>query len=80
MHLRSSEETYVAKINKIYNVVQKLEASLKCSRDLEAIRFLRYSALKSRDKLLTDDLTKAKMRNKQMLSKQNLYGVLRFYL
>lgn len=75
VHLRNSEETYVAKINKIHNIIQKLEVSLKYSRDLEAIRFLRYSALKSRNKLLTDDLKKAKTRNKQMLSEQNLYGI-----
>ncbi|XP_067203256.1 uncharacterized protein [Linepithema humile] len=77
MHLRNSEETYVAKINKIHNVIQKLEESLKYSRDLEAIRFLRYSVLKSRDKLLTDDLKKAKTRNKQMLNlfRQNVTDI-----
>jgi hypothetical protein len=67
-HVKSSEEKYVATINKIRNTVRKLEASLKCSRELEAVRFLRYSTLKARDEILTNDLKKAKIRDKHMLS------------
>lgn len=62
------EENYIPTINRIRDIVRKLEGSLKCSRDLEAARFLRYSTLKSRDKILTNDLRKTKTRNKQMLS------------
>lgn len=68
-HVESSEGKYIATINKIRDTARKLETSLKYSRNLEAIRFLRYSTLKSRDKILTDDLKKAKIQNKQMLSK-----------
>lgn len=71
MHIESLEGKCIATINKIRDTARKLETSLKYSRDLEAVRFLRYSILKSRDKILTDDLRKAKIRNEQMLSKQN---------
>jgi len=67
------EERYIATINRIRDTVRKLEGTLKCSRDLEAARFLRYSTLKSRYKILTDDLRKIKTRNKQMLSEQKTY-------
>lgn len=69
MHVESPEEKYITIINKIRDTTRKLETSLKYSRNLEAIRFLRYSTLKSRDKILTDDLKKAKIQNEQMLSK-----------
>ncbi|EZA58992.1 hypothetical protein X777_16952 [Ooceraea biroi] len=62
------EEKYVATIDKIRDTIRKLEASLKCSRELEAARFLRYSTLKSREKILTDDLKKAKIRDEHMLN------------
>ncbi|XP_026829562.1 uncharacterized protein LOC113562942 [Ooceraea biroi] len=65
------EEKYVATIDKIRDTIRKLEASLKCSRELEAARFLRYSTLKSREKILTDDLKKAKIRDEHMLSEQS---------
>ncbi|XP_070165640.1 uncharacterized protein, partial [Polyergus mexicanus] len=68
MHIESLEGKYIATINKIRDTARKLETSLKYSRDLEAVRFLRYSTLKSRDKVLTDDLKKAKIRNEQMLN------------
>jgi len=68
MHVKSFEEKYIATINKIRNTVRKLETSLKCSRELEAVRFLRYSTLKARDEILTNDLKKAKIRDKHMLS------------
>ncbi|XP_029676414.1 uncharacterized protein LOC115243493, partial [Formica exsecta] len=68
MHVESLEGKYIATINKIRDTARKLETSLKYSRDLEAVRFLRYSTLKSRDKILTDDLRKAKIRNEQMLN------------
>lgn len=55
-------------INQIRDTIRELEESLKYSRDLEAARFLQYSALKSRDKILTNNVKKIKMRNKQMLS------------
>lgn len=71
MYVESLEGKYIATINKIRDTARKLETSLKYSRNLEAVRFLRYSTLKSRDKILTDDLRKAKIRNEQMLSKQN---------
>lgn len=67
-HVESPEGKYIATINKICDIARKLEISLKYSRDLEAVRFLRYSTLKSRDKILTDDLRKAKIRNEQMLN------------
>jgi len=70
MHAEKPEERYIATINRIRDTVRKLEGTLKCSRDLEAARFLRYSTLKSRYKILTDDLRKIKTRNKQMLSEQ----------
>ncbi|KAL0102599.1 hypothetical protein PUN28_018121 [Cardiocondyla obscurior] len=62
------EEKYITTIDQIRDTVQKLEESLKCSRDLESAQSLKYSALKSRDKILTDDLKKIKKRNKQMLN------------
>ncbi|XP_050466403.1 uncharacterized protein LOC126859309 [Cataglyphis hispanica] len=68
MYVESLEGKYIATINKIRDTARKLEISLKYSRDLEAVRFLRYSTLKSRDKILTDDLRKAKIRNEQMLN------------
>ncbi|KAL6445189.1 hypothetical protein ACFW04_002223 [Cataglyphis niger] len=68
MYIENLEGKYIATINKIRDTARKLETSLKYSRDLEAVRFLRYSTLKSRDKILTDDLRKAKIRNEQMLN------------
>ncbi|XP_018395823.1 PREDICTED: uncharacterized protein LOC108774260 [Cyphomyrmex costatus] len=67
-YIDKPEEKYIAIINRIHDTICKLEETLKYSRDLEAIRFLQYSTLKSRDKILTDDLKKIKMRNKQMLN------------
>ncbi|XP_018341723.1 PREDICTED: uncharacterized protein LOC108748190 isoform X2 [Trachymyrmex septentrionalis] len=67
-HVDKSEEKYIATINRIHDTIRKLEETTKYSRDLEAVRFLRYSMLKSRDKILTDDLRKLKIRNKQMLN------------
>ncbi|XP_036142836.1 uncharacterized protein LOC105834491 isoform X1 [Monomorium pharaonis] len=66
-HAEVSGKRYIT-INEIRDIIRRLEVSLKCSRDLEAARFLRYSTLKSRDKILTDDLKKIKTRNKQMLN------------
>ena len=71
-HVDKSEEKYIATINRIHDTIRKLEETTKYSRDLEAVRFLRYSMLKSRDKILTDDLRKLKIRNKQMLSKSKI--------
>ncbi|XP_012057271.1 PREDICTED: uncharacterized protein LOC105620381 [Atta cephalotes] len=67
-HVDKSEEKYIATINRIRDTIRKLEETTKYSRDLEAVRFLRYSMLKSHDKILTDDLRKIKIRNKQMLN------------
>ncbi|XP_077265542.1 uncharacterized protein LOC143899262 [Temnothorax americanus] len=67
-HIEKPREKYSTTINQIRDTVRKLEESLKCSRDLEATQFLRYSALKFRDKILMDDLRKIKTRNKQMLN------------
>jgi len=68
-HVKSLDEKYIATINKIRDTARKLEMSLKYSRNLEAVRFLRYSTLKFRDRILTDNLRKAKIQNEQMLSK-----------
>lgn len=68
-HIEKSRERYITMINQIRDTIRELEESLKYSRNLEAARFLRYSVLKSRDKILTNDVKKIKMRNKQMLSK-----------
>lgn len=67
--VKNLDEKYIATINKIRDTARKLDMSLKYSRNLEAVRFLRYSTLKSRDRILTDDLRKAKIQNEQMLSK-----------
>ncbi|XP_025987818.1 uncharacterized protein LOC105202595 isoform X3 [Solenopsis invicta] len=67
-HIEVSGRRHITTINQMRDTVRKLERSLKCSRDLEAARFLQYSTLKSRDKVLTDDLKKIKIRNKQMLN------------
>ncbi|XP_018357755.1 PREDICTED: uncharacterized protein LOC108757734 [Trachymyrmex cornetzi] len=67
-YVDKSEEKYIAMINRIRDTIRKLEETMKYSRDLEAVRFLRYSMLKSRDKILMDDLRKIKIRNKQMLN------------
>ncbi|XP_011860994.1 PREDICTED: uncharacterized protein LOC105558091 [Vollenhovia emeryi] len=67
-HVEKPGERYSATINRIRDTVRKLEESLKCARDLEAARFLRYYVLKSRDKILTDDVRKIKRRNEQMLN------------
>ncbi|XP_039314751.1 uncharacterized protein LOC105202595 isoform X2 [Solenopsis invicta] len=69
-HIEVSGRRHITTINQMRDTVRKLERSLKCSRDLEAARFLQYSTLKSRDKVLTDDLKKIKIRNKQMLNVQ----------
>lgn len=66
--VESSEEKYIMTINKIRGTIRRLEASLKYSRELEAVRSLRYSTLKSRDNILMSDLKKAKIRDKQMLN------------
>lgn len=68
-HVKSHNEKHIATINKIRDIARKLEINLKYSRDLEAVHFLRYSTLKSRDRILTDELRKAKIQNEQMLSK-----------
>ncbi|KYQ47992.1 hypothetical protein ALC60_12951 [Trachymyrmex zeteki] len=67
-HVDNPEEKYIATINRIRDTICKLEEIMKYSRDLEAVRFLQYSTLKSRDKILADDLRKIKVRNKQMLN------------
>lgn len=67
-HVEKSKEKYIVMINRIRDTIRELEESLKCSRELEAAQCLRYSALKSRDKILTNDLRKIKTRNKQMIS------------
>ena len=63
-----SVEEYVTKINGIHDTVTALEESLTISRSLEAERWLRYSTLKAKNKIVTDDLRKANKRNKNMLS------------
>lgn len=75
MCAKHSREKYVDTLNKIRDTIEKLDKSLKFSRDLEAVRFLRYSTLKSRTAILTDDLKKAKTQNKQMLSEQKTYKI-----
>lgn len=71
-HVDNPEEKYIATINRIRDTICKLEEIMKYSRDLEAVRFLQYSTLKSRDKILADDLRKIKVRNKQMLSENKI--------
>lgn len=63
-----SVEEYVTKINGIHDTVKALEESLTISRSLEAERWLRYSTLKAKNKIVIDDLRKANKRNKNMLS------------
>lgn len=78
--VESSEEKYIMTINKIRGTIRRLEASLKYSRELEAVRSLRYSTLKSRDNILMSDLKKAKIRDKQMLSEQTNVDFFQFYM
>lgn len=69
MYLENLEKIHNVVVNSMRDTIRKLETSLKYSRDLEAIRFLRYSTSKSRNKIITDDLKRSNIRNKEMLSK-----------
>ncbi|XP_033340381.2 uncharacterized protein LOC117228637 [Megalopta genalis] len=63
-----SKRDYISKINDIRDTVNSLEESLMVSRSLEAERWLRYTTLKTKSKLVADDLRKANKRNKNMLN------------
>lgn len=63
-----STKEYIMKINDIRDTVRLLEESLMVSRSLEAERWLRYSSLKTKNKVAVDDLKKANNRNKNMLN------------
>ncbi|XP_076248703.1 uncharacterized protein LOC143188378 [Calliopsis andreniformis] len=63
-----SLEEYVSKINCIRDTLKSLEESLMVSRNLEAERWLTYSTLKTKNKIVIDDLRKANKRNKNMLN------------
>lgn len=64
----SRVQTMIVKINNIRNTIKSLEESLMITRSLEAERWLRYSNLKAKSKIMMDDLRKANKRNKNMLS------------
>ncbi|XP_078043680.1 uncharacterized protein LOC144473583 [Augochlora pura] len=63
-----SRKDYISKIDGIRDTVNFLEESLMVSRSLEAERWLRYTTLKAKNKLVADDLRKANKRNKNMLN------------
>lgn len=64
----SRVQTMIVKINNIRSTIKSLEESLMITRSLEAERWLRYSNLKAKSKIMMDDLRKANKRNKNMLS------------
>lgn len=64
----SRVQTMIVKINNICSTIKSLEESLMITRSLEAERWLRYSNLKAKSKIMMDDLRKANKRNKNMLS------------
>lgn len=64
----SRVQTMIVKIYNIRNTIKSLEESLMITRSLEAERWLRYSNLKAKNKIMMDDLRKANKRNKNMLS------------
>ena len=64
----SRVETVIAKINNVRNTMKSLEESLATTRKLETDQWLRYSNLKTKNKMMMDDLRKANKRNKNMLS------------
>lgn len=64
----SRVQTMIVKINNIRNTIKSLEESLMITRSLEAERWLRYSNLKAKNKIMVEDLRKANKRNKNMLS------------
>lgn len=64
----SRVQTMIVKINNIRYTIKSLEESLMITRSLEAERWLRYSNLKAKSKIMMDDLRKANKRNKNMLS------------
>ncbi|XP_068974305.1 LOW QUALITY PROTEIN: uncharacterized protein [Bombus flavifrons] len=64
----SRVQTMIVKINNIRNTIKSLEESLMITRSLEAERWLRYSNLKGKSKIMMDDLRKANKRNKNMLN------------
>ncbi|XP_017883321.1 uncharacterized protein LOC108626894 [Ceratina calcarata] len=61
-------EEYVMKVTSIRDTVKSLEESLMISRNLEAERWLQYSNLKMKNKVMVNDLKKANKRNKNMLN------------
>ncbi|XP_017754374.1 PREDICTED: uncharacterized protein LOC108546675 [Eufriesea mexicana] len=61
-------DEYIMKINNIHNTMKSLEESLKITRNLEAEQWLYYSNLKTKNKIMMDDLKKANKRNKNMLN------------
>ncbi|XP_060832374.1 uncharacterized protein LOC132916411 [Bombus pascuorum] len=64
----SRVQTMIVKINNIRSTIKSLEESLMITRSLEAERWLRYSNLKGKNKIMMDDLRKANKRNKNMLN------------
>lgn len=64
----SRVQKMIVKINNIRSTIKSLEESLMITRSLEAERWLRYSNLKAKSKIMMDDLRKANKRNKNMLS------------
>ncbi|XP_043508820.1 uncharacterized protein LOC122528123 isoform X2 [Frieseomelitta varia] len=64
----SRVETIIAKINNVRDTMKSLEESLATTRKLETEQWLRYSNLKTKNKMMMDDLRKANKRNKNMLN------------
>lgn len=64
-----STDEYIMKINNIHDTMKSLEESLKITRNLEAEQWLYYSNLKTKNKIMMDDLKRANKRNKNMLSR-----------
>ena len=64
----SRVETVIVKINNIRDTMKSLEESLMITRRLETEQWLRYSNLKTKNKMMMDDLRKANKSNKNMLS------------
>ncbi|XP_076649215.1 uncharacterized protein LOC143356986 [Halictus rubicundus] len=63
-----SKRDYVTKINGIRDTVNSLEESFMVSRSLEAEQWLKHTTLKTKSKLVADDLKKANKRSQNMLN------------
>ncbi|XP_076287031.1 uncharacterized protein LOC143212291 [Lasioglossum baleicum] len=63
-----SKRGYITKINGIRDTVNSLEESFMVSRSLEAEQWLKHTTLRTKSKLVAEDLKKANKRNKNMLN------------